>query len=212
MDPVHKDLLRKHTLDLCEDLLVSDTIVPFLYQEDILTAAQVDEVQSQSTDRKMNLKLLDILPNRGPRAFHCFMQALDLEFSWLKDRLLLDLRARTETGSSCSRLNETPAPGGHGDIWCLPCSLGQKIPSDQELSRLASLLGGEWEAVLMDLGVSAAALYRCRADHTLSHHGTTLAALLLWRQSEGKNATLHRLERSLQAAGVHPSVLKDVLL
>ncbi|XP_054615722.1 death domain-containing protein CRADD [Dunckerocampus dactyliophorus] len=212
MDVIHKDLLRNHRLVLCEELLVSDTILPFLYQEAILTGAQVEEIQSQSTDRKRSLKLLDILPNRGPRAFHCFLQALDFEFSWLRDRLLQDLRARTETGAWCTSHGETSPPSGHEDAWRLPRPLGEKVPSDRELSRLASRLGGEWEAVLMDLGFSATALFRCRADHALSCHDAALAALLQWRRSEGKRATLSRLEQSLQVTGVHPSVLKDVLL
>nr|XP_057923479.1 death domain-containing protein CRADD [Doryrhamphus excisus] len=211
MDPHHKDLLRKHRLVLCEELLVSDTIIPFLYQEDILTGAQIEEVQSQSTDRKRSLKLLDILPNRGPRAFHCFLQALDFEFSWLRDRLLQDLRVRTESGAGRTSQDETSPPDGPEDVRRLPPSLGEKVPSDRELSRLASLLGGEWEAVLMDLGVSAAALFRCRADHALSCRDAALAALLLWRRAQGKGATLSRLEQSLQVAGVHPSVLRDVL-
>ncbi|KAM9845534.1 death domain-containing protein CRADD [Aulostomus maculatus] len=196
MEPVHRELLRRHRWLLSEQLQVSDTIVPFLYQEDVLTRAQVEDIEAQPTNIRRSLKLLDLLPNRGPRAFPCFLQALD-EYSWVRDWLLRELQTK---------------PGAPADVWQLPDSVLQKVPSDRELSRLASCLGSEWEAVLLDLGLSAAALYRCQADHSLSVHGAALAALLQWRHSGGKNATVQRLAQSLQAAGVHVSVLQDILL
>lgn len=91
MQPEHRALLRAHRLELSGQLLVSDSIVPFLYQESVLTEAQVEEIESQPSSRQKTLKLLDILPSRGPRAFGCFLRSLD-EFSWIRDRLLLELR------------------------------------------------------------------------------------------------------------------------
>ncbi|XP_040886320.1 death domain-containing protein CRADD [Toxotes jaculatrix] len=196
MDPAHKAVLRKHRLDLSGELLVSDTIVPFLFQEDILTDAQVDDIESQSTNRLKTLRLLDILPTRGPRAFHTFLRSLE-DFSWVRDRLLLEL--------------QTPPGPSSTDVFQLPDSVLPRVPSDRELSRLASRLGAEWESVLMDLGLSAEALYRCRSDHPLSTREAALAGLVLWRRSEGRKATVQRLLQSLQAADVHPSVLQDVL-
>ncbi|XP_067438142.1 death domain-containing protein CRADD isoform X2 [Thunnus thynnus] len=163
--------------------------------ENILTDAQVQEIESQPTDRQKTLKLLQLLPGRGPRAFPALLRALD-DFSWVRDKLVLELQ---------------DAPGAT-DVWRPPDSVLQRVPSDRELSRLASRLGSEWEAVLLDLGLSAEALFRCRADHSLSSHGATLAALLHWRRAEGKKASVQRLLQSLQAADVHPSVLQDVLL
>ncbi|XP_042370939.1 death domain-containing protein CRADD-like, partial [Plectropomus leopardus] len=96
-------------------------------------------------------------------------------------------------------------------VWRLPDSVLQKVPSDRDLSRLASRLGSEWESVLMDLGLSAEDLFRCRSDHQLSAHGAALAGLVRWRRCNGRRATVQRLLQSLQAADVHPSVLQDVL-
>ncbi|XP_070848381.1 death domain-containing protein CRADD [Chaetodon trifascialis] len=197
MDPEHRALLRAHRLDLSGQLLVSDTIVPFLYQEDILTETQVEDIESQPTNTQKSLKLLDILPSRGPRAFDAFLRSLD-DFSWVRDKLLQELQTR-------------PGPSST-DVRRLPDSVLQKVPSDRELSRLASRLGAEWEPVLMDLGLSPEALFRCRSDHGLSTHGAVLAGLVQWRRSEGKKATVQRLLQSLTAAGVHPSVLEDVLM
>uniref|UniRef100_A0A1A8DFY7 CASP2 and RIPK1 domain containing adaptor with death domain n=1 Tax=Nothobranchius kadleci TaxID=1051664 RepID=A0A1A8DFY7_NOTKA len=194
MERAHRAVLRKLRVEMSDQLLVSDTIVPFLYQEDILTDAQVEEIESQVTNRQKTLKLLEILPTRGPRAFRTFLRALQ-DFSWVRDRLLLELQA---------------APGPADDCW-IPDSDLQRIPTDRELSRLASRLGTEWEVVLMDLGLSAEAVFRCRSDHTLSTHSAVLAGLVQWRRAEGKKATLDWLQRSLQGAGVHPSVLQDAL-
>lgn len=96
------------------------------------------------------------------------------------------------------------------DDWHIPEAVLQKVPSDRELSRLASRLGPEWESVLLDLGLSAEALFRCRADHSLSTHGQVLAGLVHWRRSLGKEATVQQLLQSLQAADIHPSILEEV--
>lgn len=97
MDPVHRAVLRKHRLELSGQLLVSETIVPFLYQEEILTDAQVEDIESRSTERQKTLRLLDLLPSRGPRAFQSFLRSLQ-DFSWVRDRLLQELQTPPEPG------------------------------------------------------------------------------------------------------------------
>ncbi|KAM4711503.1 death domain-containing protein CRADD [Anableps anableps] len=208
MEPEHRAVLRKFRVLLSDQLLISDAIVPFLFQEGVLTEAQVEQVEGQLTNRQKNLKLLDILPNRGPRAFSAFVEALR-DFSWIRDQLLQELQNTPGTGSPGASAGP---PRLHGDASGLPDSGLQKVPSDRELSRLASRLGADWEAVLLDLGVSSEALYRCRSDHSLNTGAAVLAGLVLWRRSEGRKATLGRLLRSLEAAGVHPSVLEDAVL
>ncbi|KAM9328028.1 death domain-containing protein CRADD [Pholidichthys leucotaenia] len=197
MDPKHRAVLRKHRLELSGQLQVSDTIVPFLYQEDILTGAQVEDIESRATERQKTLTLLDLLPNRGPRAFDAFLQSLQ-EYSWVRDRLLQEVH--------------TPPGPESTEIPQFPDSILQKVPSDRELSRLASRLGAEWESVVLDLGLSAEAVFRCRSDHSLSSQAATLTALVQWRRSEGKRATVERLLKSLLATGFHPSVLEDVIM
>ncbi|XP_061617769.1 death domain-containing protein CRADD [Phyllopteryx taeniolatus] len=215
MDPVHKEVLRKLRVYLCEELLVSDAVLAFLYQEDTLTAAQLDDILAESTERKRCRKLLDLLPNRGPEAFRCFLAALD-DFGWVRQRLLheeLDVRSGTETanGPRASPTSHRGTPSATA-VRGLPAGVRHRVPSDRQLSRVASALGAEWESVATDLGVSSAALFRCRADHALCCRDAALAALLLWRRSQGKNATARRLQRSLRAAGVHSSVLQDVMM
>ncbi|XP_033845722.1 death domain-containing protein CRADD [Periophthalmus magnuspinnatus] len=198
MDKRHKELLRKHRLWLSEQLLVSETIVQFLYQEDILTQVQVEEIECQSSSKQRVLKLLDILPVRGPRAFQVFLQSLD-EFSWVRDTLQRDLDCQ-------------PGPGlGSADDVCISEHTLQRVPTDRQLSRIADLLGGQWEAVLLDLELTTEDLYRCRADHQLDMHGAVLEGLVQWKRAQGKKATVQRLIKSLEAADIHTSMLLDAL-
>lgn len=87
MDPRHKEILRKHRLDLSNQIFIDDTVVHFLYQESILTESHVEEIQAQTTNKKRTLKLLDILPTRGPQAFGTFLKSLEEEFLWVAERL-----------------------------------------------------------------------------------------------------------------------------
>ena len=107
MDPAHRAVLRRNTRFLSAELQVSDSIVPLLFQDEILTEAQVEHIESQATSRRKTLRLLELLPRRGPRAFRCFLQALD-DFSWVRERLLLDLHT---TGPGAG---QGAGPGGAG--------------------------------------------------------------------------------------------------
>nr|XP_061809605.1 death domain-containing protein CRADD-like [Nerophis lumbriciformis] len=211
MEPVHRRVLQKLRLYLCEELLVSEGVLSFLYQEEVVTAAQANDVLAESSERKRCLKLLDLLPQRGPGAFAAFLGALD-DFAWVRQRLLREEQTLRNVRSP-SPESPTSADAGMTSTLCTAVFFnhsGVEIPSDRQLSRLASALGAEWESVATDLGVSPAALFRCRADHALCCRDAALAALLLWRRSQGKKATARRLRQSLRAAGVHPSVLDDV--
>ncbi|XP_010898434.1 death domain-containing protein CRADD [Esox lucius] len=199
MDPLHKEILRKHRLNLSNQILIDDTIVQFLYQENILTDSQVEEIQAQQSNKKKTFRLLDILPTRGPRAFDTFLKSLEEEFTWVKDKLLQDLEQQNVLAQSPTN-----------DKLNIPEATLQAVPSDRHFSQLASQLGAEWESLLLDLGLSAGELYRCRADHPLNMHGQVLAGLVRWRQTQGRRATVHRLIQSLQASDIHPSTLNEV--
>ncbi|XP_061085724.1 death domain-containing protein CRADD [Conger conger] len=196
MEPTHKDFLRTHRLFLSNQILIDDTVVHYLYQENILTESHVEEIQAQTTSKRRTLRLLDILPTRGPHAFGTFLKSLEEEFLWVAERLRQELRASTERDpTEVCRISEETL---------------RKVPSDQELNRLSGRLGPEWESVLLDLGVSAGQLFRCRANHPHSLQSQVLAGLIAWRQSGGRGATVQQLLQSLQAAQVHASVLEEV--
>lgn len=199
MEPKHRDLLRAQRLHLGDQLVVDDTIVHYLYQEDILTEAQVEEILSQKSNKNMTLKLLGILPSRGPNAFNVFLQSLQESFPWIKEELL--------------RLAEGDDDGGRATAqWTIPKHILQMVPSDQQLNRLAARLGHEWEMVLLDLGLTSAELSRCRGDHPHASHSQVLEALVMWKQTRGRRATVQRLLQSLQNSEIHVSSLNQVFV
>lgn len=106
MDPRHKEILRKHRLDLSNQILIDDTIVQFLYQENILSESHVEEIQSQITNKRKTLRLLDVLATRGPRAFDTFLRSLEEEFTWVRDNLLQQLEANAPAEQSSSGVGE----------------------------------------------------------------------------------------------------------
>ncbi|MFT7812578.1 death domain-containing protein CRADD [Arapaima gigas] len=212
MEPRHRQVLRKRRLYLSGEILVEDTVVPYLYQEGVLTESQAEEIQSQATSRKKTLKLLDILPTRGPRAFEAFLRSLEEEFSWVKEMLAQDARELedSDAAAAAAAAEEEDEQRELAEKSSLSPLTLQKVPTDQELNRLVGRLGPEWEWVVVDLGVPLWEVQRCRAAYPLSPHGQALASLVRWRQRLGKGATVHCLLRSLQAADIHPSVLEGV--
>ncbi|XP_033933778.1 death domain-containing protein CRADD [Pseudochaenichthys georgianus] len=212
MEPAHRALLREHRHYLSGQLLVSDSIVPLLFQEEILTEAQVDQILSQPSERLKALELLTLLPARGPRAFRAFIRSLE-DHSWVRERLEAELQevdgARGAGRDTGEHRISRPEPALANRL-TTPTSL-QTPPSDRVLSRLAARLGSGYQEVLLDLGLSAEDVFRCRTDNPLCSHSAVLAGLVLWRQRGGRGATMRRLEQSLEAAEVHPSVLQGAL-
>ncbi|XP_042601936.1 death domain-containing protein CRADD-like [Cyprinus carpio] len=201
MYPKHKRLLRSQRLFLAEEILVDDMIIQYLYQEEILTESHLEEIRSESSNRKKTLKLLDVLPTRGSHAFHHFIQSLEKDFPWIKDKLL----------GLCAEDSEPPLPSF--SVQCgVPDHILPTVPTSQHLNRLAAHLSSEWKSVLLDLGLTSADLYRCCADHPLAVQSQVLAGLVMWTQRNGREATVRLLLQSLQAADIPPSVLQQVFV
>lgn len=97
MEPAHRALLRHHRQKISDELLVSESIVQFLYQQEILSQDQVEVIESQPSSKRKCLKMLDFLPCCGPRAFSYFLQSLD-DFEWVRDELLLELQRGAAAG------------------------------------------------------------------------------------------------------------------
>ncbi|XP_017561887.1 death domain-containing protein CRADD [Pygocentrus nattereri] len=205
MDPKHKEILRVQRLRLSEQLVVDDTVIQYLYQEGILTESHVEEIQSLPSNKSKTLRLLAILPGRGPLAFGAFLGSLEQDFPWVREKLLL-ISAATDDSATLSD------PSTASGQWGVPEHLLHTIPSNQQLNRLASRLGSEWEMVLVDLGLSPEELYRCRADHPHSVQSQVLAGLVMWKQLQGRGATVQCLLQSLQASDLHPSIIDQVFI
>ncbi|XP_073495705.1 death domain-containing protein CRADD-like [Phyllobates terribilis] len=194
MDPKHRDVLRSMRLDLCSHG-VADGLAPhYLFQEGVITREQLEEITSQATtSQRRAMKLLDVLPTRGPKAFEVFLASL-YEFPWIQDKL--------EEICKESLVAKTSD---------LPNNIKDIRPTDKQLSFLADHLGAEWEKVLCCLGLDHVDLYRCKALHPYCVNSQAVEGLIKWKQQNGRKATMLGLWEALQAAEVHPSVLNTIL-
>ncbi|KAM3910786.1 death domain-containing protein CRADD-like [Leptodactylus fuscus] len=193
MDPQHKDILKRLRLELCSEGLADGLVPQYLFQEGIITSEQLEDITSQATSQRRAMKLLDILPTRGPKAFEVFLQSLS-EFPWIHSKL--------DQICKESLVGETPD---------LPNNIKDVCPSDKQLNRLADQLGADWEKVLVYLGLDHAEVYKCKVQHPYSVHSQAMEGLVKWKQHMGRKATMQCLWEALQAAEVHPSMLKTIL-
>ncbi|XP_069842460.1 death domain-containing protein CRADD-like [Dendropsophus ebraccatus] len=193
MDPRHRDILRSLRLELCSQGLADGLVPQYLFQEGVITSEQLEEITSQATSQRRAMKLLDVLPTRGPKAFDVFLESLS-EFPWI----------RTKLDQICK---ENPV----GKPVDLPNNIKEVCPSDKQLSLLAHQLGGEWEKVLGYLGLDHVELYKCKVQHPYCVQSQAMEGLVKWKQYMGRKATMQRLWEALQATEVDPSALKTMM-
>ncbi|XP_068128287.1 death domain-containing protein CRADD [Hyperolius riggenbachi] len=196
MDPTHRELLRSLRLELCSQGLADGLVPQYLFQEGIITSEQLDEICAQSTSYRRAMKLLDILPTRGPKAFDVFFESLN-EFPWVKENL--QQHYKKGTNSPVGKSVE------------LPANILRTCPNDKQLNLLAGKLGSEWEQVLLHLGLDHVELDRCKVQHPNNLHSQIMEGLIKWKQYMGCNATVQRLWEALEATNVDPSILLAIL-
>ncbi|XP_075429097.1 death domain-containing protein CRADD isoform X2 [Ascaphus truei] len=196
MDSRHKHLLRRQRLELCAEGLAEGLVPQYLLQEGIITDNQLEEISSQPTSQRRTMRLLDILPTRGPKAFEVFLDSLK-EFPWVQENL--ERLCKENHDSQVGRTVEVPTK----------LLLGS--PTDKQLSLLAGRLGPEWEQIVIHLGLDTSDLYRCKMHHPHSVQSQVMEAMVKWKQRMGSKATVQRLWDALQAAEVDPSVMQQVL-
>lgn len=83
--------LQKNRLAMLADLEVSE-ILDYLFQERILSNDECERIRVKETKLDRSRFLLDLLPSKGPKAFACFVSALEKDTGnmWLADLLKKD--------------------------------------------------------------------------------------------------------------------------
>uniref|UniRef100_A0A8C5WJB3 Death domain-containing protein n=1 Tax=Leptobrachium leishanense TaxID=445787 RepID=A0A8C5WJB3_9ANUR len=197
MDNRHKQLLRHLRLSLSSEGLADGLVPQYLLQEDIITVNQLEEIRAQNTSQRRAMKLLDILPTRGPRAFDVFLSSLALEFPWVKEKI----------EEYCKKNVIEPMETNHA----LPTGLCHSCPSDKQLNWLAGKLGPEWEQILISLGLEQSQLYRCKSNHPYNIDRQVFEGLIKWKQQMGSKATMQCLWEALKEAEVDPSLMQQLI-
>ncbi|KAK0174087.1 hypothetical protein PV328_007201 [Microctonus aethiopoides] len=96
MEISHREILNRLRDNIIEDLNVHNGIITFLLNKQILNDSDVDKINVETTNPNKAATLLDILPNRGPRAFEYFQESLKLQYPWLKDSIIAELDQSNE--------------------------------------------------------------------------------------------------------------------
>ncbi|XP_078276159.1 death domain-containing protein CRADD [Rhinoraja longicauda] len=198
MEARQRRALRRLRGELADELRL-DGPLQYLYQERVVSRSLLEELQAEPVAARRNLRLLDYLPGRGPRAFATFAHSLRDEAPWLSRRL--EEEEAREDGD-----DETPADDVLSTI---SDHVLNGVPTDKQLNQLSGQLGGEWEQVVMDLGLRSSDIYRCKMNNQYNVQAQILASFILWKQRLGKRATVRTLCTSLTSADVDPTVIKD---
>ncbi len=93
MEPADRMALVKCRAKILEDLDVR-LIIDFLLETRVVDDKIYEQINSEITQKDKAKRLLDILPRRGPKAFHHFLEALREDYDWLVDDLEEALTAK----------------------------------------------------------------------------------------------------------------------
>lgn len=86
MEDKDRRKLQTNRLSVLENLDVLE-ILDYLYQEKVLSDDDYERIKVKETKHDRCRFLLDMLPSKGPRAFGCFVKALEKDYSFLADQL-----------------------------------------------------------------------------------------------------------------------------
>ena len=92
MSPAHADILRRNRVFLMHNLDVSIVLIQWLRSRRILTEEMVETIGCcrYATNTEKVVYLLDLLPRRGPNAFHQFVEGLIITNQcFVVDKLLI---------------------------------------------------------------------------------------------------------------------------
>lgn len=78
--------LQQNRLALLTDLEALE-ILDYLYQEKVLSEDDCERIRVKETRNDRCRLLLDMLPSKGPKAFRCFVSALETKYDFLADLL-----------------------------------------------------------------------------------------------------------------------------
>ena len=86
MDICERDALLKCRKQILADLDVA-YIIDFLLENNVVDDQVHQVINAENTTQERSLRLLEILPNRGSKAFSLFVEALREDYDWLADSL-----------------------------------------------------------------------------------------------------------------------------
>ncbi|KAK3088421.1 hypothetical protein FSP39_019038 [Pinctada imbricata] len=87
MDFRHRQVLKRHHMDIVQDLAVNEDFLGRCYQEELFDSDHIEIIKAERIGRQQAHKVLELLPRRGPDAFHVFINILQHQYDWLAKTL-----------------------------------------------------------------------------------------------------------------------------
>ncbi|VDI34283.1 Hypothetical predicted protein [Mytilus galloprovincialis] len=87
MDPNQMRALDQCHPDILRDVDIDKQFLLRMYIDNIITQAQSEEIEQETTRRAKASKLLEVLPRRGPSCFRQFVNKLRQDYPWIAEKL-----------------------------------------------------------------------------------------------------------------------------
>lgn len=95
MNRAHREILLELRRSIVDQIDVWNGIVQPLIVENIITVNDITNLADLPTRKQRVELLLDILPDRGQRAFFVFLAALNQHYNWLRMQMINSLTQKT---------------------------------------------------------------------------------------------------------------------
>ncbi|XP_059159299.1 death domain-containing protein CRADD-like isoform X1 [Physella acuta] len=156
-------------------------VLPQLFEKDVITFDEMEELGPKAR-RDSAIQLLGILMRKKESDCAKFVESLhQVGYTDIFDSIV--------NTDQKPQLEILPAP------WFdeLPDSTKNKILSEIDASRLATILGNNWESVLYNLGFRKAQIDQEFQSNGSNAQRTISNTLIKWKQRSGRNATFNNL-------------------
>ncbi|CAC5379368.1 unnamed protein product [Mytilus coruscus] len=87
MDPNQMKALDQCHPDILRDVDIDKQFLLRMYIDNIITQAQSEDIEQETTRRAKASKLLEVLPRRGPSCFRQFVNKLRQDYHWIAKKL-----------------------------------------------------------------------------------------------------------------------------
>ncbi|XP_030043156.1 caspase-2 [Microcaecilia unicolor] len=131
MTKPHQEVLKKRRLSLAKQLELGE-LLEYLMEKDIVTLPMREVIESKPGSFQQSVALLDLLPKRGPHAFHIFCEALQESSQEHLAKLLLDAALASEKTAPRNDL-ESLRPFLVQECFLHPKKLNRREPMEHSL-------------------------------------------------------------------------------
>ncbi|CAG2193053.1 unnamed protein product [Mytilus edulis] len=92
MNDAQRSVLQRHFRQLSNDLILTDDLLGAMYQKKIFERNMIELIKSEKTASEQVVRMLELLPKRGPDAFDSFVEIITENYPWLAAMLESSLK------------------------------------------------------------------------------------------------------------------------